>query len=507
MSTLVTEAKQEFRLPTMASEDPERGMVLGGGHQQGSNATEGFTQNSKGQWVEGFLDQAGEENERRKELEHQLYNCLDDTRNEDIRLVKALGTDVDVNAPYGEFGQSFIHIVVKEGLATKLRLLLEHPRLEVDLQDNQGWTALHLAAIGGRVPCIELLLYAGANTEVADRQGHLARHYAQHHDHEQQRRDMTHLFDNPRRPASHKLGGSFAVSATGLRRSATQPPSMPSAEGRMNRNLAECLEGSFWEPEGDLKWERKSVWNLIYSDHAEDVERRRKKKKWFHLPAASQIWAHDLVKSIYHDSGKPDPEAQRVCKFIHNVFKEVDIQGQPREYYFKRETQTRRYVGDREAVAVVFPVIDIDRKEYVELSRKIQKTETESKVSSVPKQDLLDLDASMWLPTLERDHITRMLQLCMYHDQTVPRTLDQSYHGTSVDPARLEALDRDQVFTKYLTMLKDVKYKQGSQGTIAGLGPDEFAVVPYFWLFKLDEGVLNQQDIHSRDIDILTLFT
>jgi hypothetical protein len=121
----------------------------------------------------------------------------------------------------------------------------------------------------------------------------------------------------------------------------------------------------------------------------------------------------------------------------------------------------------------------------------------------------------MWNPALEEDHIKEMMQLCIYHDHAVARTLDRSYHGSGVHSRKLKDLDCEQVLTKHLTVLKDwtgtEHGKRSGQQAIPAwdaeddseedkqtkekaaerkekLNPDEIIVVPNFWLFKIDEG-------------------
>jgi len=117
---------------------------------------------------------------------------------------------------------------------------------------------------------------------------------------------------------------------------------------------------------------------------------------------------------------------------------------------------------------------------------------------------------SMWSPALEEKRIKGMMQLCMYHDHAVARTLDKSYHGSGVHSGKLEHLDSEQVLTKHLSVLKDCtgkkhKKRLGQQTipawddaeddaaeTKVKSGPDEIIVVPNFWLLKIDQGKSQQ---------------
>ena len=60
-----------------------------------------------------------------------------------------------------------------KGQLSLLRRLIE-AKANVNAQDSDGWTALHLAAGGGDADCSEILLRAGADTTIKNKDGETA---------------------------------------------------------------------------------------------------------------------------------------------------------------------------------------------------------------------------------------------------------------------------------------------------------------------------------------------
>lgn len=46
------------------------------------------------------------------------------------------------------------------------------------VQDEQGFTPLHMAVIGGNVPLLKLLVRKGADVDILDADGHTPSHWA-----------------------------------------------------------------------------------------------------------------------------------------------------------------------------------------------------------------------------------------------------------------------------------------------------------------------------------------
>jgi hypothetical protein len=194
---------------------------------------------------------------------------------------------------------------------------------------------------------------------------------------------------------------------------------------------------------------------------------------------------------------------------------------------------------------VQLPTIDVDKRDYVQLARnhRAQALEQARESGSLTFNAL---DTAPFDPVLGM-HLTRMLQLSSFLDQSLPRSLDQSYHEY-LDDVKIGMLDSDQVMTRYISRLKSkgvevVKRPSEKRFSIFGttssdslarparpsadlqgvnmladnhakdrpsppLGsadgnaesegvdmrhegheqpePDDFITVPHFWLFKLD---------------------
>ena len=75
-----------------------------------------------------------------------------------VSLLQETGGDPNV----GEDGQPLLHLAVQGGHTDLVRLLLGHPRLEVNRPDSGGLTALHLACSQGRDKLARII---GGNTE------------------------------------------------------------------------------------------------------------------------------------------------------------------------------------------------------------------------------------------------------------------------------------------------------------------------------------------------------
>lgn len=117
------------------------------------------------------------------------------------------------------------------------------------------------------------LLVFGANTEIADNKGHSPRHYAY--------ALGGKIKDIFRKPPSMTISQNEDNQITEERSEKPSLTSKPPAPVKddMDGKLADWAEGSFWEPVGPVKWERLSVWDLIYSNEEDALKRRKKYKK------------------------------------------------------------------------------------------------------------------------------------------------------------------------------------------------------------------------------------
>ncbi|KAK0633882.1 hypothetical protein B0T14DRAFT_83533 [Immersiella caudata] len=432
-----------------------------------------------------------------------------------------------------------LHTAAKFGRMSQLDLLLERKDVNIDAVDRHKETPLHLAAMYNHVECVEKLLKVGANTDIADERGHLPRYYASSE-------GVKRLFDCPPRVKGRgrKTAGAVPenrileeVEVLYLATGAAQP------EG-LQRVLCESFSGSFWEPEGESKWCSGSVWELVYGDDAEAVRRRAVGCKWFHLSAASELWAKDLARNMCAAKGYSSERSRAMRDFVARVFRGVDTEGPVRKSHFVRERASERKLAEDEMYAIVLPIIDVDKRDYVQLART-HRTMVLDQARETGTLALSALDVAPADPFLGM-HLTRMLQLSSFLDQSLPRSLDQSYHEY-LDDAKMGTLDSDQVLTRYICRLKaksvelvrkpaekrfsifgtassdsivrptlqspdtstapsfqeheaanagNLMQKDHQGQDMQGLGelyeennapePDDLITVPHFWLFKLD---------------------
>src|SRR3990167_8842477 len=100
-----------------------------------------------------------------------------DIQNRALAVAKLLLTyDANVNLPNNE-GQTALHIAIKIRANEFVELLLEH-RADVNLPDNEGQTALHIAIKIRANEFVELLLKHNADVNLPDNKGQTALHIA-----------------------------------------------------------------------------------------------------------------------------------------------------------------------------------------------------------------------------------------------------------------------------------------------------------------------------------------
>ncbi|XP_041100525.1 protein phosphatase 1 regulatory subunit 16A [Polyodon spathula] len=77
----------------------------------------------------------------------------------DIRALIQAGCDLNAQ---DENGTSLLHIAAANGYQSTVELLLEH-KARVEVQDSDGWSPLHAASCWGQIQIVELLVANGAN--------------------------------------------------------------------------------------------------------------------------------------------------------------------------------------------------------------------------------------------------------------------------------------------------------------------------------------------------------
>merc|ERR1712014_417768 len=99
--------------------------------------------------------------------EEQLYGILEDAVvNNDLKLVRALHTfkGIDFEHKVDDYGNVVLFTSVSwHDFTTDMTELLLQLGANVNATNNQGWTALHIAAQNGDSDTLELLVEAGAD--------------------------------------------------------------------------------------------------------------------------------------------------------------------------------------------------------------------------------------------------------------------------------------------------------------------------------------------------------
>ncbi|KAI9055724.1 hypothetical protein LZ554_000665 [Drepanopeziza brunnea f. sp. 'monogermtubi'] len=96
-----------------------------------------------------------------------------------VKLLVSAGVDINWQDPAGE---TALHVAARFGHEECAKILLQgtpEQKIIVDLTENTfSWTPLHIASVDGHLSIVELLIAAGANVQIPDVSGWLAREHA-----------------------------------------------------------------------------------------------------------------------------------------------------------------------------------------------------------------------------------------------------------------------------------------------------------------------------------------
>ena len=97
---------------------------------------------------------------------------------EGLNIIEHLGLEEVLDERTSSTGRTCLHAATIAGNNALLRLLLLAAELNIQAQDYEGSTALHLAVIEGRTQALAILLNAGANPNITDQPGNTPLHIA-----------------------------------------------------------------------------------------------------------------------------------------------------------------------------------------------------------------------------------------------------------------------------------------------------------------------------------------
>ncbi len=133
--------------------------------------------NDNMQTILDYLASGGNSNVQEPDGTTALYNAVR-VMNKEIVDVLLQDNAINVNKK-GKFGYSPLHWAVINNDEETLSLLLAKPGIALNITDDSGKTALHLAAERGFAATATELLCSGARTDIADQSGLTALQVAQ----------------------------------------------------------------------------------------------------------------------------------------------------------------------------------------------------------------------------------------------------------------------------------------------------------------------------------------
>ena len=108
------------------------------------------------------------------------YNLNEDTdefglveylmRKNENEIIKKIINQMDVNTQ-NKYGWSFLHIAIRYGNFDIMRWLVEEKNIDINIQDEPGWTPLMEAIIDDKPEAVEYLINKGADTSLRNKRG------------------------------------------------------------------------------------------------------------------------------------------------------------------------------------------------------------------------------------------------------------------------------------------------------------------------------------------------
>ena len=98
-------------------------------------------------------------------MELQLFECAKDLRLDDARDLLRRNTSLRIN--WKCYGDTTLHRACSGGFHSLLPLLLAHPQINPNLQDEYGQTPFTFACVNGRVETVEVLLHDARSQDLS----------------------------------------------------------------------------------------------------------------------------------------------------------------------------------------------------------------------------------------------------------------------------------------------------------------------------------------------------
>ncbi|ROW12098.1 hypothetical protein VMCG_00705 [Cytospora schulzeri] len=330
------------------------------------------------------------------------------------------------NPNQNEFGRFCMEVAARQRSVSLMEILLELAPDSKDLQDEDGWTALHFGAAVGHAEIVQMLLQSGAESEIKT-----------------------------------KIPGPYDAAELALEYREYDIAAYIQENSRLKGPADDRFDLQAWVWRGKPRQQDKDTVKLPINKLVGSAGKIRQQLSdadtvWCHLPANNWDWSlckdasisnypnlDEIMLSLqqtFDSSSQSPPFCEHCFDFISQKAK-ADTQAA------KADAEGTRAGSDFLNTVMVLPLIDIDLLDQIKL-------QDEGLPDARPK------DA-------HKQHTWKMRVLYQDKNRELhrPRTLDHYFHK-DIDKGRLETLNSGQVLSRYLRKQQDKASSQAS-------GPNE----------------------------------